>query len=87
MLKASEHDQSCLQPSFVEFEKQFAANTTLYSGAVAVVRSGNECAVKCCKMSWVIKRGAKKQMWDVNFLCNVWDAWTVQVDFMFDKFL
>jgi hypothetical protein len=87
MLMASEHGKSCLQPAFAEFEKHFAARTTLYLGAVAVVRSGNERAVKRCKMSWVIKFGAKEQMWDVNFLCDVWDAWTFQVNFMYDKFM
>lgn len=86
-LMASEYGQTCLQPAFAEFEKQFAANTTLYSGAVAVVRSGNERAVKRCKMSWVLKRGAKEQMWDVDFLCDAWDAWTFQVNFMYEKFL
>ena len=86
-LMASEYGQTCLQPAFAEFEKQFAANTTLYSGAVAVVRSGNERAVKRCKMSWVLKRGAKEQMWDVDFLCDVWEAWTFQVNFMYEKFL
>jgi hypothetical protein len=43
---ASEYGQTCLQPAFAEFKKQFAANATLYLGAVAIVRSGNEHAMK-----------------------------------------
>ena len=85
--QALEHGQTCLQPAFAEFEKQFADNRTLYSGAVAVVRSGNERAVKRCKMSWVLKRGSREQMWEVDFLCDVWEAWTFQVNFMYDTFL
>ena len=86
-LMASQHNQKCLQPAFAEFDKQFADNMTLYSGAVAVVRSGNERAVNRCKMSWVLKKGAVEQKWDVDFLCDVWEAWTFQVNFMFAKFL
>ena len=84
---ASEYGQTCLQPAFAEFEKQFAANTTLYSGAIAVVRLGNERAVKRCKMSWLLKPGAKEQMWDVNFLCDALEAWTFQVNFMYENFM
>lgn len=86
-LMASQHNQKCLQLAFAEFDKQFADNLTLYSGAVAVVRSGNERAVNRCKMSWVLKKGAIEQKWDVDFLCDVWEAWTFQVNFMFAKFL
>lgn len=84
---ALQYDQSCIQPAFSECERQFADNMTLYSGAVAVVRSGNERAVNRCKLSRVLKRGAVEQKWDVDFLCDIWEAWTFQVNFMFEKFL
>ena len=87
VLAALSHGQDCLQPTFAESEKQFKDNSTLYSGAVAVVRSGNERAVKRCKMSWFLKRGAVDQMWNIDLLCDVWDAWTFQVNFMYKKFL
>jgi len=84
---ALECGQFCLQPTFAESEKQFKDNAVLYSGAVAVVRSGNERAVNRCKMSWFLKRGATDQMWDIDLLCDVWDAWTFQVNCMYEKFL
>ena len=88
LLDANAHGgQFCLQPAFAESEKQFKTNAVLHSGAVAVVRSGNERAVNRCKMSWFIKRGAKDQMWDIDFVCDMWDAWTFQINFMYEKFL
>ena len=86
-LSALSHGQSCLQPAFAEREKQFKDNAVLHSGAVAVVRSGNERAVKRCKMSWFLKRGAVDQMWNIDLICDIWEAWTFQVNFMYKKFL
>ena len=65
----------------------FQSNAVLYSGAVAVVRSGNECAVNRCKMSWFLKRGAREQMWNIDLVCDIWEAWTFQVNFMYETFL
>jgi len=86
-LLASKLGQFCLQPTFAESAKQFKDSEVLFSGAVAVVRSGNERAVNRCKMSWFLQRGAVQQKWDINFVCDVWEAWTFQVNFMFEKFL
>lgn len=61
LLDALLHGQSCLQPAFAESEKQFKDNAVLHSGAVAVVRSGNERAVNRCKMSRFLKRGSREQ--------------------------
>jgi hypothetical protein len=87
LLDALLHGQSCLQPAFAESEKQFKDNAVLHSGAVAVVRSGNERAVNRCKMSWFLKRGAREQMWNIDLVCDVWEAWSFQVNFMYEKFL
>lgn len=87
VVAALNHGQYCLQPAFAESEKQFKDNAVLHSGAVAVVRSGNERAVNRCKMSWFLKRGAVDQMWSIDLVCDVWDAWTFQVNFMYKKFL
>ena len=57
VLEAKNHGgQFCLQPAFAESERQFKSDAVLYSGAVAVVRSGNERAVNRCKMSWFEER-------------------------------
>ena len=88
VLSANEHGgQYCLQPAYAESEKQFKDNIALYSGAVAVVQSGNERAVNRGKMSWFNKRGTADQSWSIDCLCDVWEAWTFQINFMFDKFL
>lgn len=88
VLEAKDHGgQFCMQPAFAESEKQFKSNAVLYSGAVAVVRSGNERAVNRCKMSWFLKRGAREQMWNIDLVCDIWEAWTFQVNFMYETFL
>jgi hypothetical protein len=79
--------QYCLQPEFAESEKQFKANMALHSGAAVVVWSGNERAVNQFKMSWFLKQGTANQSWSIDCLCNVWEAWTFQVNFMFEKIL
>jgi hypothetical protein len=80
--------QKCLQPVFSRGKtQQFERNDLLHSACVAVVRSGNERAVKRTKMSWYLKRGLVEQSWDVDMFCDIWLAWTFQVNFMYDKFL
>ena len=87
VLAAKAEDQQCLQPVFAKSDQQFRAGETLYSGCVAVVRSGNERAVNRCKMSWFLKRGTKDQSWDHSVLADVWLAWGFQVNLMYDKCL
>ena len=60
---------------------------TLHSACVAVIRSGNEHAVKMAKLSWLIKRGCVDQLWDLNMLADVWLAWGFQVNYMYDTIL
>ncbi len=31
--------------------------------------------------------GELQIMWDIDLLCDVWNAWTFQVNFMYEKFL
>jgi hypothetical protein len=79
--------QFCLQPAFIESEKQVKSSAVHYSGAVAVVWSRNECAINRCNMSWFLKQGAIEQMWNIDLVCDIWEAWTFQVNFMYEKFL
>ena len=47
------------------------------AAAVAVLRSGNERAVLRAKLSSFVERGMHNgQCWDIDFLCDVWEAWT-----------
>ena len=80
--------QHCIQPAYSRGRnQQFDRADTLHSASLAVVRSGNERAVKRCKMSWFLKRGLVEQPWEIPMFCDVWLAWTFQVNFMYDKFL
>jgi len=83
-LETQEHDQMCCQPDLAD--ESFGGNKVLRTGCIAVVRSGNERGVNRCKQSWMIKRGCYDQLWDVGFLCDIWEAFTFRVNFMFDKF-
>jgi hypothetical protein len=75
------------QPAYAESKKQFKANIELHSGAIAVVWSGDEHAANQCKMSWLLKQGTADQSWSLDCLCDVLEAWTFQVNFMFENFL
>ena len=86
-IDAAQAGQTVLQPIFSKGDKQFNRNEVLHTAAVAVIRSGNERAVGRCKMSWFVKRGCSEAIWDVPMLCDVWEAWTFQVNFMYDKYL
>ena len=56
----------------------------MHSAAVAVVRSGNERAVKIVKQSWVLKRGASfAPSMDLSTLDNIWLGWGFRVNFMY----
>jgi len=76
------HGQKVMQPNYSKGGVQFTGIETLESACVAVVRSGNERAVK-----WFIKRGCAYQLWDIDLVCDIWEAWTFQVNFMHDKYL
>ena len=86
-IEADQNGQKVLQPIYSKGDYQFDRNEVLHSAAVAVVRSGNERAVGRCKMSWFVKRGCIEQTWDINLLCDMWEAWSFQVNFMYDKYL
>jgi len=56
----------------------------LRAAAVAVLRSGNERAVLRTKLSALVERGMHNgQGWDIDFLCDVWEAWTYRCNFMY----
>jgi hypothetical protein len=35
----------------------------------------------------VLKKGAVNHRWSIDFLCNAWEVWTFEMNFMFDKLL
>lgn len=87
LLDAAVEGQKCLQPKYSKGEMQFEGKDTLCSACVAVMRSGNERAVQRCEMSWFVKRGCGFSLWDTSLVCDAWEAWTFQANFMCDKFL
>ena len=57
------------------------------AAAVAVLRSRNERAVMRAKLSAFVERGMHNgQKWDIDFLCDVWEAWTFRINFMYKDF-
>jgi hypothetical protein len=84
LLEALRQGQLCLRPQ--DANEEFGGNKVLRTGCIAVVRSGNERGVNRCKTSWFVKRGSKDNQWDIEFLCDMWEAYTFQVNFMYDKF-
>ena len=88
VVDASMEGQKCLAPSFSKGKtQQFTRVETLHTACVAVIRSGNERAVKRAKLSWMLKRGMVEQTYDVDMFCDLWLAWTFQVNFMYDNYL
>ena len=79
--------QKVMQPIFAKGDASFDRNEVLHTAAVASIRSGNERAVGRCKLSWFVQRGCLLQPWDVDLVCDVWEAWTFQLNFMFDNFM
>jgi hypothetical protein len=76
--------QHCFQPDFAQCDRKFNGEKTLHSAAVAVVRSGNERAVKQVKMSWVIKKGASLATTrDLATLDNIWIGWGFRINFIY----
>ena len=65
------HLQFCLQPIFAQSDKQFSRNNVLHSASVAVIRSGNERAVKNAKHCWIIKRGVRHPNFDLDMLDDI----------------
>lgn len=84
LLEALRQGQLCLRPQ--DANEEFGGDKVLRTGCIAVVRSGNERGVNRCKTSWFVKRGSKDNQWDIEFLCDMWEAYTFQVNFMYDKF-
>ena len=84
LLEALRHGQLCLRPQ--DANDHFTGDKVLRTGCIAVVRSGNERGVNRCKMSWFIKRGCRDHQWDIDFLCDVWEAFTFRVNFMYDNY-
>ena len=86
ILEAEMEGQLICQPEYDDGD-QFKGYETLRSGCVAVVRSGNERGVKRCKLSLFIKKGTKDHPWDIDLLCDVWEAFSFQINFMYDGFM
>ena len=83
-LETQKHGQMCRQPDIAD--EEHGGEKVLRSGCVAVLRSGNERGVNRCKTSWFIKRGNAYQSWNIDLLCDVWESYSFQVNFMYDNF-
>ena len=59
----------------------------MHSVAIAVLRSGNERAVKRVKNSWIIQKSIRSARYDLSTLDDIWLAWGFQVNFMYNTVL
>lgn len=59
----------------------------LHNATIAVIRSGNERAVKQTKYSWIVQKGINHAKYDPSMLDNIWLAWGFQVNFMYNTVL
>ena len=85
IMDALRQGQICCRPD--DADESYGGDKVLRTGCIAIARSGNERAVNRGKMSWFIKRGCHDQLWDVDLLCDIWEAFAFRVNFMCEKFL
>jgi hypothetical protein len=74
--------QTVVQPAFSRADNRFNTYETLRSSSVAAIRGGNERAVKNAKSSKYLSSGLKSNE-SVIRLCNVWESYGFQLNFMF----
>jgi hypothetical protein len=86
-LDALQEGQKCLQPTFARSDEQFTREETLYSAAVAVIRSSNERAVKMMKLSWKNRNGVNGARASLKTVADIWLAWGFQINFMYSPVL
>ena len=79
-------EQLAIQPPSARSDRRFPGCQTIFAGAVAHDRSGNERAVNLCKRSGLMKRGYKQGMSARRFN-NAWRTWGFQTNFMFKAVL
>jgi hypothetical protein len=85
-LAAMKSGQTILQPIFAQSDQQFTRGETIHSACVAVIRLGNERAVKRAKMSMLIQQGpTNRHTLDLEMLADVWLAWGFQIIFMYSN--
>lgn len=84
-LMAQAMGQTNMQPAFSVTDQKFNARETLYSAAIAALRSGNERAVHSVKQSWLLTKNAAaiSKNPDLKYLSDVWLAFGFQVNFMY----
>jgi hypothetical protein len=83
ILEALKQGQFCLTPDKSTAIASDGASL-IRAAAVAVLRSGNERAVLRTKLSALVRMGMHNgQGWDVDFICDVWEAWTFRCNFMY----
>ena len=85
VMQARTFDQRCMTPPKSDIVAD-NGDALLRAAGVAVARSGNERGVNRCKVSNFIKLGMKQHIWDIDFFCDVFEAWSFRVNFMYQGF-
>ena len=85
-LMAQAMGQTNMQPAFSVTDRKFNAQETLYSAAIAALRSGNERAVHSVKQSWLLTKHASNfSNPDLKYISDVWLTFGFQVNFMYSS--
>ena len=79
-------NQEIIQPDFRKSDRKFRGKETISSAGIATDRSGNERAVHYSKYSGLLYRGVHARG-DFKRFDNAWEAWTFQVNFMYNSVL
>ena len=74
--------QKCIQPIFAKSDRCFSSKDMLVSATVATDRSGNERAVKYCKMAGWLRKGLHQRACP-DRMNKVWLGWSFQTNFMY----
>ena len=81
LLQAMEKVQRTLVPESAVLVAE-SGESLLRTASTAVTRSRNERAVKRFKISNYVNNGGKEG-WPVHLICDIWEAWTFRVNFMY----
>ena len=73
--------QTCVQPIFMDSDRNFTTDDVVYTSTIASHRAGNERCVKLSKQSGFIKRGIHQKQSLIR-IDNVWLGWSFIQNFM-----
>ena len=74
-LEADKIDKMCLRPPFAKSGAQLSCHEPFSSGAIAYLRSDDECHVKQMKRCKITQQEIPLAWFDLKLLDNIWICW------------